>query len=83
MGLTIVKSFGNVISILIMYLICNVLISTIMLSIIYIGLTIVKSLGHSNQNWCIATRLLDHCYYAADALRLCHWCIAPRFGAFR
>ena len=46
-------------------------------------LTIVKSLGLSDQKWCIATILLEHCDFAVGALRLCIWCIATRLGAFR
>ena len=53
------------------------LISIIVLYIIYIGLTIkcnvlttIKSLGHSDPKWCIATILLEHCYFAIGALRL-------------
>ena len=74
-----------------MHLICNVVISIIVLYIIYIGLTIikcnvltiVKSLGHSDQKWYIATILLEHCDFTVGALQLCDWCIATRLGAFR
>ena len=38
-----------------MHLICNVVISTFVLSIIYIDFTIIKSLGCSDQKWCITT----------------------------
>ena len=66
-----------------MHLISNVVISIIVLYIyiMYIGLTIikcnvltcltiVKSLGHSDQKWSIATILLKRCDIAARALRL-------------
>ena len=38
-------------------------------------LTVVKSLGHSDQKWCIATILLEHCDFAVGALRLSDWCV--------
>ena len=44
---------------------------------------IIKSLGHSEQKWGIATSRLGHCDFAVGALRLRGWGIATRFGAFR
>ena len=61
---------------------CNT-VSIIVLYIIYLDLTIFnkmcnvltyfdnsKSLGRSDQKWCIATILLEHCNFAIGALRL-------------
>ena len=42
----------------------------IVLYIIYISLTIIKSLGHSDQKWCIANSGLEHCDFAVGELRL-------------
>ena len=46
-------------------------------------LIIIKSLGHCDQKWGIATSRLEHCDFAGGALRLRDWGIATRFGAFR
>ena len=35
------------------------------------------------QKWFIAIILLEHCAFAIGTLRLCDWCIATTFGAFR
>ena len=54
-----------------MHLICNDVISIIVLSIIYIDFTIVKSL-HG-----VFRPKVVHCNF-----RGCNWCIATSFGAF-
>jgi len=60
-----------------MHLVCNVSISTILLSVIYIGLSVVSSLAFQLK---VATK---HGDYAVGALCLCDWGIASRFRAFR
>ena len=65
----IIKNRGLTTVILIMHLISNVSILTIVLAIIYIGLTIVKSLCHTDQGVHCNYTVLELCNYAIRALR--------------